>query len=115
MWGKPKDAVYLYVHGQGGRKEEAELFANIAEKKGWQVISMDLPGYGEREEEIAHFDPWHVTPELTEVMQYIRERCNSDRFWTDLILGLLSVCKEECNYGVETSNEYFIWNEKSFD
>lgn len=74
VWGKSSDAIYLYVHGQGGRKEEAELFAGIAEEKGWQVISIDLPGHGEREEEMDHFDLWHVTPELTGVMQYIRER-----------------------------------------
>lgn len=37
LWGALSDKVFLYVHGQGGNKEEAENFAEIAVKYGYQV------------------------------------------------------------------------------
>ena len=46
IWGDPSTKVYLYVHGQGGYKEEAEAFAGIASRHSCQVLSIDLPGYG---------------------------------------------------------------------
>lgn len=72
LWGTPSKNLYLYIHGQGGNKEEAEVFANIACQHSWQVLSIDLPEHGERMEEINSFDPWHVVPELHSVMEYVR-------------------------------------------
>ena len=43
LYGDLADRVLIYIHGQGGRKEEAESFAEIATNYGWQVISVDLP------------------------------------------------------------------------
>ena len=51
VWGEPADRLYLYIHGKLGCKEEAEAFARIACLKGWQVMSFDLPGHGERQGE----------------------------------------------------------------
>lgn len=33
---------------KNGNKEEALFFADIAERKGYQTISFDLPSHGER-------------------------------------------------------------------
>lgn len=74
LWGEPADGVYLYVHGKLGHKEEAEDFAAIACSEGWQVLSIDLPGHGERKTQPGGFDPWHVVPELIAVMAYLKER-----------------------------------------
>lgn len=41
LYGDLADRVLIYIHGQGGRKEEAESFAEIATNYGWQVISVD--------------------------------------------------------------------------
>ena len=41
IWGDTSSKVYLYIHGQGGYKEEAETFASIANRYGWQVLSID--------------------------------------------------------------------------
>ena len=49
IWGDPSTKVYLYVHGQGGYKEEAEAFAGIASRHSCQVLSIDLPGHGGKE------------------------------------------------------------------
>ena len=62
----------LYIHGQGGRKEEAESFAEIATNYGWQVISVDLPEHGERKDK-ARFVPWEVIPELQKIMKSAKE------------------------------------------
>ncbi len=51
IWGAPSDKVYIFVHGKMSQKEEAEGFAKIAESKGDQVISFDLPEHGERKAE----------------------------------------------------------------
>lgn len=48
IWGAPSDRVYIHVHGKHSRKEYAEGFARIAEAKGYQTLSFDLPEHGER-------------------------------------------------------------------
>ena len=50
-WGESSANVYIYVHGKMSQKEEAEGFAEIAVRKGYQVISFDLPEHGERKTE----------------------------------------------------------------
>mgnify|MGYP001209219543 CR=1 FL=1 len=51
IWGATSDKVYIFVHGKKSKKEEAEGFAEIAERKGYQVVSFDLPEHGERKNE----------------------------------------------------------------
>ena len=70
LYGEKSDQVYLFVHGQGGNKEEAEPFAKIVSEKGWQVLSIDLPEHGEREEETGRFYPWIIVPELQNIWNY---------------------------------------------
>lgn len=35
LWGVPSKRLYLYVHGQGGCKEETAAFADVACRFGW--------------------------------------------------------------------------------
>jgi len=74
LWGVSSKKVYLYIHGQGGYKEEAEVFADIACRFGWQVLSMDLPKHGERINEAVTFEPWNIVPELSEIMKFVKCR-----------------------------------------
>ena len=85
IWGDTSSKVYLYIHGQGGYKEEAEAFASIANRYGWQVLSIDLPEHGERKEERDLFNPWTIVPELLTVMQYAKNR------WVDIALFANSI------------------------
>ena len=48
VWGPPSESVCIFVHGKMSQKEEAEGFAEIAIRKGYQVLSFDLPEHGER-------------------------------------------------------------------
>lgn len=74
LWGEQSDRLYLFIHGKCGCKEEAEAFANIVCRKGWQVLSIDLPEHGERKQEINMFNPWTAVPELQLVRDYIKQR-----------------------------------------
>ena len=74
LWGETSDNIYLFIHGKSGNKEEAARFAEIVCAKGWQVLSIDLPEHGERSFEKDAFDPWHVVPELQNVMLYLKPR-----------------------------------------
>ncbi len=70
LWGDHSRKIYLYVHGMGSRKEEAETFASLAASRGWQVLSIDLPEHGARHKETGTFNPWHAVPELLQAMEF---------------------------------------------
>lgn len=71
--GKKSDSVFIFVHGQGGSKDEAQRFADIANPLGFQVLAVDLPGHGERTD-AEKFVPWEAVPELCAVMRYAKSR-----------------------------------------
>lgn len=85
IWGEPSSVVYLYVHGQGGNKEEAALLADIICRHGAQVLSIDLPEHGERKDEEAGFDPWIIVPELHLIMNFVKRR------WSRVSLYAVSI------------------------
>ena len=68
------DRAFLFVHGKGGNKEEASLLAEIACEKGWDVVGIDLPGWGERTAEAQRFVPWETVPELRAVYEELKQR-----------------------------------------
>ncbi len=71
--GEKSDSVFIFVHGQGGSKDEARRFADVAEPLGFQVLAIDLPGHGERTD-AEKFVPWEAVPELCAVMRYAKNR-----------------------------------------
>ena len=84
IYGGNSGSVYVYVHGMMGRKEDAEPFAQVAARKGFQVLSFDLPGHGERERNITP-DPFNTLPELQAVHEFARSR------WDDVSLYAVSL------------------------
>lgn len=68
LYGAPSEKGYLFIHGQGGNKEEAAVFAQIAVPAGYQVLGIDLPQHGDRAAMTSGFAPWTVVPELQEVL-----------------------------------------------
>ena len=73
VYGGEAECVFIFLHGQGGNKEEAARFAQTAEKYGYQVLGVDLPEHGARND-VAKLLPWVVVPELRAVMEYARNR-----------------------------------------
>lgn len=70
IWGTKSDKAYIYVHGKMSDKESAETFARIAENKGYQTISFDLPEHGERKSENYRCDIWNGTSDLHQISSY---------------------------------------------
>ena len=64
LWGEDSNKVYVHVHGKMSRKEYAESFAAIAETKGYQTLSFDLPRHGERASEPDRCDIWNGMRDL---------------------------------------------------
>ena len=48
LYGTSSEKLYIYVHGRYSKKEEADTFASIVTRIGYQVLSFDLPEHGER-------------------------------------------------------------------
>lgn len=71
IWGEPSDKVYLFVHGKMASKECAEYFAKVAQQKGYQTISFDLPQHGERAEENERCDIWNGMRDLAVIGEYV--------------------------------------------
>ena len=70
IWGKESKKVYIHVHGKMSCKEYAENFAQIAEDKGYQTISFDLPEHGERKDSKYRCDIWNGINDLTIIADY---------------------------------------------
>lgn len=71
IWGEKSDKVYLCVHGKMSSKESAEGVAKIAEERGYQTISFDLPGHGERANENIRCDIWNGMHDLEIIGDYV--------------------------------------------
>jgi len=71
IWGEESNKVFLFVHGKLSSKESAAQLAEMAEKKGYQTISFDLPEHGERKEEHIRCDIFQGMKELKEMEAYI--------------------------------------------
>lgn len=74
IWGELSDKVYIHVHGKMSRKENAKSFAEIADKKGYQTISFDLPEHGERKDDNYRCDIWNGMHDLTLIGDYAFSR-----------------------------------------
>lgn len=72
LWGSPSEKVYLYVHGKLSCKEYAEEFAQIAEAKGYQTLSFDLPESGERKDgaDGKRLDVWDGCADVLRAADY---------------------------------------------
>ena len=69
LWGEDSNRVYVHVHGKMSRKEYAESFAAIAETKGYQTLSFDLPEHGERTDS-KRCDVWNGVSDLRTISDY---------------------------------------------
>lgn len=85
LYGDKSGRLYLFVHGKQGHKEDAAAFAEVVCPKGWQVLAIDLPGHGTRQNTDPLFVPWQVVPELQAVMGYAKAH------WSEVALRATSI------------------------
>ena len=66
FWGTDRPRRLIAVHGFGGSKgdETIRLLARRAVPLGWQVVSCDLPGHGNRRHPLCPFVPKRCVEEL---------------------------------------------------
>lgn len=91
LYGEKSTSVYLYLHGQSGNKFEGKAFAETAIIKGDQVLAIDLPEHGERNDE-EKLLPWTVLSELEIIKQFLYSnwsnvsiRANSIGAWFSML------------------------------
>lgn len=71
VWGRMSDKVYIHVHGKMSCKEHAEVFALVAQEKGYQTLSFDLPEHGERAgDHVYRCDVWNGPRNLKRIANY---------------------------------------------
>ena len=73
VWGAPSEKVCLFVHGKLSSKEAAGDFARIAEEKGYQTLSFDLPRHGDRAGSIERCDIWNGTRDVKRMCDAVFE------------------------------------------
>ncbi|MDF2905467.1 MAG: alpha/beta fold family hydrolase [Herbinix sp.] len=76
LWGEKSDKLYLFVHGKMSNKESAEAFAEIANARGYQVLSFDLPAHGDRQDFNYRCDIWNGIHDLNVIGDYARHNWN---------------------------------------
>lgn len=74
LYGEPAEQGYVFLHGQMGCKEEAEAFARATCPKGIQVLSLDLPGHGERQTWGEELVPWTAVPDIQAALNWAKRR-----------------------------------------
>lgn len=70
IWGKESSKLYVHVHGKMSCKEDAAGFAELAEEKGCQTLSFDLPEHGERANADYRCDIWNGMHDLSVIASY---------------------------------------------
>lgn len=85
LYGAPADRGYLFLHGQMGRKEEARAFAQVVCPRGFQVLSIDLPGHGDRQDRGEELFPWTAAPDIQASLDFAKHRWNSVSLWATSI------------------------------
>lgn len=85
LYGDPGEQGYLFLHGQMGRKEEAEAFARAICPKGYQVLSIDLPGHGDRQDRAEALTPWTAAPDIRAALAWAQRR------WKNISLRATSI------------------------
>ena len=84
LWGDPSDRGFVYVHGKQGSKADARQFAELADARGWQTLSFDLPEHGDRTDG-RHCDIWNGKQDLTTIADAAYRR------WSDVSLFACSL------------------------
>ena len=73
LYGDGAEKAYLFVHGLFGNKYEAERFALVVSGAGYDVLAVDLPEHGGRDDG-KKLVPWEVVPQRRAALGWLDER-----------------------------------------
>lgn len=79
LWGDKSERLIIAVHGNLSHKADTpvKILADNADKKGYQVLSFDLPEHGDRKSDGVPCKVQRCVEELKAVMEYARQHYNS--------------------------------------
>ncbi len=79
LWGKPSDKLFIAVHGNMSRKDDAAIviLSEEAIAKGYQVLSFDLPDHGDRKGRGEICKVQNCVSDLTAVMNHAQTVSNN--------------------------------------
>lgn len=84
LWGEKSNKVYIAIHGNMSNKEDTviRILADVVTRKGYQVLSFDLPEHGERKTDISILcNPQNCIKELNQIMYYAKENYGEINIW----------------------------------
>jgi alpha-beta hydrolase superfamily lysophospholipase len=78
LWGDTQPKLLIAVHGNMSSKADIPIavLAEEATKRGYQVLSFDLPEHGARKEEATVCNAQNCVSDLKEVMSYAKANAN---------------------------------------
>lgn len=87
LWGEKKEKLFIAVHGNMSNKEDVviQILAEEAIKKGYQVLSFDLPEHGERKGDSTPCKVQFCVNDLTTIIDYAKE------YWKEINLFACSM------------------------
>lgn len=73
--GDKSEKIFIAVHGNMSNKEDAviQILVEEADRKGYQVLSFDLPEHGERKNDNTSCKVQFCVNELSIIMNYAKE------------------------------------------
>jgi len=84
IWGEKSNKVFIAIHGNKSNKED-EVIKILAEKavsKEYQVLSFDLPGHGERENDTNYLcNVQNCVKDLKQVLEYAKKNFKEINLW----------------------------------
>ena len=84
IWGEKSSKVYIAIHGNMSNKEDEviKILAEKVVKKGYQLLSFDLPEHGERKKDtnyLCKVQNW--INDLEQVIEYAKAKYNEVNIW----------------------------------
>ncbi|WP_459201732.1 alpha/beta hydrolase [Methanococcus sp. CF] len=78
LWGKEQTRLIIAVHGNMSSKDDTviQILSKIAVKKGYQVLSFDLPEHGDRKNDKTPCKVNFCVNDLEKMMKYAKNRWN---------------------------------------
>lgn len=84
IWGEKRKKVFIAVHGNMSNKEDdvIKIFANVVTKKGYQLLSFDLPEHGERKKDVDYLcNVRNCVSDLKKIMEYAKKNYSEINLW----------------------------------
>lgn len=84
IWGEYSKKAFIAIHGNMSHKEDEviKILAEVVTKKGYQLISFDLPEHGERKDKKDYLcKVQNCVYDLQTVMKYAKNRYDEINLW----------------------------------